>query len=255
MSFIRFRPRPKTYLKKTQNYCILLHLPIMRLIGIYILYYIGIIHPTSKICLDLVHPSPCLTTLHSVRMDLRLPHQGGQMGATLVLQAWDAVVSVHYTMPQIKNWLVFYILSQKASYPIVSIHSIFNGPFRKKNLHRESIGKMMNFFGGQPQQKKLRLGLFQHSGVDLFQLPALCLRKPDANDSCAHQLPIGQKPGQLAGAGATGTPFSQLMFNCWFGARWFGILGVHPSNNPFHKGIPGVQTTNPNQQLPSRSLT
>ena len=27
------------------------------------------------------------------------------------------------------------------------------------------------------------------------------------------------------------------------GARWFGILGVHPSNNPFHQGIPGIQTT------------
>ena len=37
---------------------------------------------------------------------------------------------------------------------------------------------------------------------------------------------------------------SQRMVN-W----WFGILGVHPSNNPFHKGIPGIQTTNPNQQL------
>ena len=36
----------------------------------------------------------------------------------------------------------------------------------------------------------------------------------------------------------------QLMVNCWFGARWFEILGVHPSNNPFHKGIPGIQTTN-----------
>ena len=30
---------------------------------------------------------------------------------------------------------------------------------------------------------------------------------------------------------------------------WFGILGVPPSSNPFHKGIPGMQTTNPNQQL------
>ncbi len=39
------------------------------------------------------------------------------------------------------------------------------------------------------------------------------------------------------------------MVNCWFGARWFGILGVRPSNNPFHKGIPGIQTTNPSQQL------
>ena len=31
----------------------------------------------------------------------------------------------------------------------------------------------------------------------------------------------------------------QLMVN-W----WFGILGVPPSNNLFHKGIPGIQTTN-----------
>ena len=36
----------------------------------------------------------------------------------------------------------------------------------------------------------------------------------------------------------------QPMANCWFGARWFGILGVHPSSNPFHKGILGIQTTN-----------
>ena len=28
----------------------------------------------------------------------------------------------------------------------------------------------------------------------------------------------------------------QLMVNCWFGARWFGILRVPLSNNPFHKG-------------------
>ncbi len=34
------------------------------------------------------------------------------------------------------------------------------------------------------------------------------------------------------------------MVNCWF-----GILLVHPSNNPFHKGIPGIQTTNRIQQL------
>ena len=33
------------------------------------------------------------------------------------------------------------------------------------------------------------------------------------------------------------------MVNCWCGSRWFGILGVHPSNNPFHfRGIPGIQT-------------
>ena len=34
--------------------------------------------------------------------------------------------------------------------------------------------------------------------------------------------------------------------NRWFGARWFGILGVQPSNNPFSfSGIPGIQTTGP----------
>ena len=34
------------------------------------------------------------------------------------------------------------------------------------------------------------------------------------------------------------------------GLGWlFGILGVPLSNNPFHKGIPGIQTTNPNHQL------
>ena len=30
---------------------------------------------------------------------------------------------------------------------------------------------------------------------------------------------------------------------------WFGILGVPLSNNSFHKGILGIQTTNPNHQL------
>ena len=31
---------------------------------------------------------------------------------------------------------------------------------------------------------------------------------------------------------------------------WFGIrIGVPPSKNPFHKGIRGMQTTNPNHQL------
>ena len=25
---------------------------------------------------------------------------------------------------------------------------------------------------------------------------------------------------------------------------WYGILGIHLSNNPFHKGIPNIQTTN-----------
>ena len=32
----------------------------------------------------------------------------------------------------------------------------------------------------------------------------------------------------------------QLMVN-W----WFGILGIPLSNNPFHKGIQGIQTTGP----------
>ena len=40
----------------------------------------------------------------------------------------------------------------------------------------------------------------------------------------------------------------QQMVNWWFGARWFGIPRVPLSNNPFHKGISGIQTTNPNQQ-------
>ena len=35
------------------------------------------------------------------------------------------------------------------------------------------------------------------------------------------------------------------MVNCWFGIR----IGVHLSSNPFHKGILGIQTTNPNHQL------
>ena len=35
------------------------------------------------------------------------------------------------------------------------------------------------------------------------------------------------------------------------GFWWFGdsILRVPPSNNPFHKGIAGIQTTNPNHYL------
>ncbi len=40
----------------------------------------------------------------------------------------------------------------------------------------------------------------------------------------------------------------QLLVNWWFGARWFGILGIPLSNNPFHKGILGIQTTNTNQK-------
>ena len=30
---------------------------------------------------------------------------------------------------------------------------------------------------------------------------------------------------------------------------WFGILGLPLSNNPFQKGIPNIQTTNPSQFL------
>ena len=38
---------------------------------------------------------------------------------------------------------------------------------------------------------------------------------------------------------------SQQMVN-W----WFGILGVPRIKIPFLKGIPGIQTTNPNHNLP-----
>ena len=44
--------------------------------------------------------------------------------------------------------------------------------------------------------------------------------------------------------------WNQLMVNWWFGlVVWDSILGVPLSNNPLHKGIPGIQTTNPNHQL------
>ncbi len=36
---------------------------------------------------------------------------------------------------------------------------------------------------------------------------------------------------------------SYIVVNWWFGARWFGILRVPLSNNPFHKGSPGIQIT------------
>ena len=39
------------------------------------------------------------------------------------------------------------------------------------------------------------------------------------------------------------------MVDCWFGARWLGILRVPLSNNPFHKEVPRFQTTDPNQQF------
>ena len=41
----------------------------------------------------------------------------------------------------------------------------------------------------------------------------------------------------------------QLMINWWCGDWWFGILGIPLSNHPFHKGILGIQTTNPNHPL------
>ena len=41
----------------------------------------------------------------------------------------------------------------------------------------------------------------------------------------------------------------QPMVHCWFGAWSFGILRVLLSHNPFDKGNPGIQTTNPNQQF------
>ena len=59
---------------------------------------------------------------------------------------------------------------------------------------------------------------------------------PTKNDT--HQDGVGDVGVCL---GAT----RQLMVNCWFGARWFGILRVPLSNNPFHKGILGIQTTGP----------
>ncbi len=50
----------------------------------------------------------------------------------------------------------------------------------------------------------------------------------------ALQIPDGTEPMQPAATR------NQLMVS-W----WFGILGIHPSNNPFHKRIPGIQTTGP----------
>ena len=43
---------------------------------------------------------------------------------------------------------------------------------------------------------------------------------------------------------------NQLMVSWCFGARWFVILGVPSSNNPFHRGIPGIQTTGPQTTKP-----
>ena len=40
---------------------------------------------------------------------------------------------------------------------------------------------------------------------------------------------------------------TQLMVNCWFGLVVWDSGGT-PKYNPFH-GIPGIQTTNPDQQL------
>ncbi len=56
---------------------------------------------------------------------------------------------------------------------------------------------------------------------------------PEGKDYKWYILPIG---GVYATYHLLGEPETtiELMVNCWFGARWFGILGVHPSNNPFH---------------------
>ena len=44
--------------------------------------------------------------------------------------------------------------------------------------------------------------------------------------------------------------------NWWFGARWFGILGIPLSNNPFRNRILGIQTTRPQtNDLPLDDLT
>ena len=52
--------------------------------------------------------------------------------------------------------------------------------------------------------------------------------------------------------------FCNPQFNKWLIVdlgRWFGILGIHPHSNLFHKWNPGIQPTNPNHQLPiSRSI-
>ena len=49
----------------------------------------------------------------------------------------------------------------------------------------------------------------------------------------------------------------QLVVNCWFGSRWFGIrIGVPLSNkcnNPFHKGNPRSQESKPS--APNHQLT
>ena len=71
----------------------------------------------------------------------------------------------------------------------------------------------------------------------------------------------------LWGGGKISYPF--LALQCWhqpmpqitisaltsinwcFGARWFGIRGTPSSDNPFHKGIPGMQTTGPQTTNPN----
>ena len=46
----------------------------------------------------------------------------------------------------------------------------------------------------------------------------------------------------------------QLMINWWFGARWFGILGVPLSNYPFHNSIIGIHRA-PNHQFTTTTTT
>ena len=48
----------------------------------------------------------------------------------------------------------------------------------------------------------------------------------------------------LGGWGVARIPM--IMVDWWFEARWFLIrIGIPQSNNPFHKGILGIQTTGP----------
>ena len=99
--------------------------------------------------------------------------------------------------------------------------------------------------------------LFQGGYISLkFHLPSkalsLCRSSSSRRRSRRNLPPRLRRPGSWEarpGVNDAQWPVSQLTINWWFGARWFGILGIPLSNNPFHKGILGIQTTNPNQQL------
>lgn len=65
----------------------------------------------------------------------------------------------------------------------------------KKTVQKAYMKALEDDFSPPTKNRLQLLFLSASSGVDLFQLPALCLRKPDTNNSCANQLPIGQEPG------------------------------------------------------------